>query len=59
MRTDWGGMLRLAARLGVPPKDFWALSLVEWRALTSETAAPALGRASLEALMARFPDGRG
>lgn len=55
--SPWPGMLRLAAlRLGVPPRDFWRLSLVEWRALTGEVVAPALDRAAFEALARRYPD---
>jgi uncharacterized phage protein (TIGR02216 family) len=48
--------LRLAARIGIPPRDFWALSLKEWRALTAPSGPAPLGRAELEALRHQFPD---
>lgn len=49
--ADW---LALAARLGVPPRDFWRLSLREWRALTAAISPPApMRRAELAALLAR------
>jgi len=38
------------------PRDFWSLSLVEWRAMTAPRAAPALSRGELETLMQRYPD---
>ena len=57
MRADWAGALRAAIRLGIAPKDFWRLSLVEWTALTG-AAAPVLGRAGLADLMTRYPDGQ-
>ena len=57
MSARWRAALRLATvRLAIPPEAFWRLSLVEWRALTEAPAAPTLGRAALEALIARFPD---
>lgn len=52
----WAAPLRLALRLGVPPDVFWRLSLVEWRALTETPPTPALSRADLSALIARYPD---
>jgi hypothetical protein len=40
------------------PRDFWALSLPEWRALLNpRDAVPGLRRAELEHLMRAFPDG--
>ena len=57
MTPAWRDALRLAVlRLGLAPEAFWRLSLAEWRALTEVPAAPALGRAALDALIARFPD---
>lgn len=53
---SWAAPLRLALSLGLPPEAFWRLSLTEWRALTQAPRAPALNRASLEALIARYPD---
>ncbi|MEN0652568.1 MULTISPECIES: phage tail assembly chaperone [Hyphobacterium] len=42
--------------MGITPRDFWQLSLKEWRALTQATGPAPLGRDELEALRARFPD---
>ena len=57
MTTPWPDLLRLAAtRFRIPPEAFWRLSLIEWRALTAEGAAPALDRAGFEALTRRYPD---
>jgi hypothetical protein len=57
MKTDWGEMLRFAARLGLPPADFWRVSLREWRMLTASPAAPeAMGRAVFERLAEAWPD---
>jgi uncharacterized phage protein (TIGR02216 family) len=41
--------------MGIAPKDFWRLSLVEWRALTGGEAE-ALSRAGFEALARQYPD---
>lgn len=45
------------ASLRLTPQTFWALSLPEWRALTTPPprAAP-LARADLETLMLQHPD---
>lgn len=60
MKERWRTWLRLAVlRFGLPPKDFWALSLSEWRALLAELQegeGAALDRAGLEALRAAYPD---
>ncbi|WP_165189981.1 phage tail assembly chaperone [Caulobacter soli] len=57
MNARWRAALRLATlTLAIPPETFWRLSLAEWRALTEAPAAPALNRAALDALIARFPD---
>jgi uncharacterized phage protein (TIGR02216 family) len=50
-------MLRTAVTLGIQPQAFWRLSLKEWRMLTARAEAPAMGRAAMEGLMARWPDG--
>lgn len=54
----WPSLLRLAAeRFGIPPREFWALSLAEWRALTSPPHAERpLSRAELDALLLEHPD---
>jgi len=55
--TPWAEMLRLAARAGVTPADFWRLSLKEWRMLTERLAGPVpMGRDGFERMMAAWPD---
>jgi uncharacterized phage protein (TIGR02216 family) len=47
-------------RLRLCPRDFWALSLCEWRALVDGhfgPARPAMTRGDLNALMKAYPDG--
>jgi uncharacterized phage protein (TIGR02216 family) len=47
-------------RLRLRPRDFWALSLCEWRALVDGhfgPAAPAMTRGDFNALMKAYPDG--
>lgn len=45
--------------LRLPPDLFWRLSLPEFAAMTGGFAtAQRMGRERLDALMARFPDGR-
>jgi len=57
MTVDWGDMLRLAARVGIPPVAFWRLSLKEWRMLTASPAvAGPMGRAAFERLREAWPD---
>lgn len=57
MKTPWGPMLRIAARLGVPPSTFWALSLTEWRMLTEMPAASEpLRRCEFERMAEAWPD---
>ncbi|WP_339738964.1 phage tail assembly chaperone [Maricaulis sp.] len=55
-RPDWHAALRLAARLGIAPREFWRLSLIEWRALAGAHDARPLSRAALQILMADYPD---
>jgi hypothetical protein len=58
-KTPWSAWLALAARaFALSPREFWRLSLREWRAL----AAPArvgLTRSELNTLASRFPDAQG
>lgn len=55
--SEWGAALQFAVlRLGIAPEAFWRLSLKEWRALTGDGGAPALGRGELERLMREHPD---
>jgi uncharacterized phage protein (TIGR02216 family) len=57
MKPHWRAALRLAAlQLALSPEAFWRLSLAEWRALAETPAGAVLGRAALDALIARFPD---
>lgn len=57
MKPHWRVALRLASlQLALSPEAFWRLSLAEWRALAEAPAAPVLDRATLDALIARFPD---
>ncbi|MBV9548270.1 MAG: phage tail assembly chaperone [Alphaproteobacteria bacterium] len=44
--------------MGLSPRDFWALSLPEWRALCEARfpAPPSLGRGALDQLMMQHPD---
>jgi len=58
MSSPWPEMMRTAVALGVSPEGFWRLSLREWRWLTARRAAEApMGRAALEEMAARWPDG--
>jgi hypothetical protein len=54
--TPWSTWLRVACMLGVSPVQFWALALLEWRALAVSAAGPSLSRAELQTLSQRFPD---
>jgi uncharacterized phage protein (TIGR02216 family) len=55
-RPDWFAALRAAARLGIGPRDFWQLSLIEWRAVVGPADARPLTRRALQILMADYPD---
>ena len=62
-RTDWDGLMRLGLGvLRLAPDVFWAMTPVELeRALEGAGIVPApgarpIGRAGLEALLARYPD---
>ncbi|SIS49752.1 rcc01693 family protein [Phaeovulum vinaykumarii] len=58
---DWAGLMRAGLQgLGLEPRVFWALTPVELAVMLGLGAGPgALGRAGLEDLIARFPDGAG
>ena len=61
MSAHWQGWFALGVlRFGLSPSAFWAMSVLEWRALCAAlapgTPAPP-DRAVLNALIARFPDG--
>ncbi|MBF0664381.1 MAG: phage tail assembly chaperone [Brevundimonas sp.] len=52
-------MMRLAARAGVAPADFWRLSLKEWRLLVEAPATSApMGRREFERMAEVWPDDR-
>lgn len=52
---DW---LRVAVKqFGLSPKEFWAMSVRDWRALIGENALSPLSRDSFEQLQSLFPDG--
>jgi uncharacterized phage protein (TIGR02216 family) len=57
-RIDWPGLMRLGLHgLGLQPRDFWSLTPLELMVMLGrEGADPGFSRASLDALMARFPD---
>lgn len=55
--TPWRAMIGAAAQYGVVPREFWRLSLREWRALLAPAAAiEALSRQAFENLARSFPD---
>lgn len=59
MNTPWARMMRLAARAGVAPADFWRLSLKEWRLLVEAPATSApMGRREFERMAEVWPDDR-
>ncbi|HEX6861035.1 MAG TPA: phage tail assembly chaperone [Caulobacteraceae bacterium] len=53
--TPWAAMLPLAVSMGITPREFWRLSLREWRALVGD-GGEVLGRAGFEELVRRYPD---
>jgi len=55
-KHNWAEALALANRLGLAPKAFWSLSLMEWHALTRPGAPRPLNRAELNALHANYTD---
>ncbi len=57
-RIDWPGLMRAGLHgLGLEPRDFWALTPIELMIMMGrEGADPGFSRASLDALMTRFPD---
>ncbi|MCR8723631.1 rcc01693 family protein [Frigidibacter sp. ROC022] len=57
---DWPGLMRAGLRgLGLEPRVFWRLTPAELRLMLGEVAAPAMARARLEELAARWPDRKG
>lgn len=61
---DWAGLMRVGLGvLRLSPNAFWSMTPREFAAACSAfegpAAEPAMARADLEALMARFPDRAG
>jgi len=56
---DWPALMRAGMQgLGLTPEAFWRLTPAELLLMLGDQAGPApMGRAGLEALAARFPDG--
>lgn len=55
--TPWRALIAAGFQLGVSPREFWRLSLREWRALTAPAAAAdVLSRAAFDELAQLFPD---
>lgn len=55
--TPWRALLGAAIALGIAPREFWRLSLREWRALSAPLLrVGGLARRDFEALSAQFPD---
>lgn len=54
--TPWRELVSVAAQAGLAPREFWRLSLKEWRAIIAPPSSHVLGRAELHALMGAFPD---
>jgi len=50
----WGEMLRAALGAGIQPREFWNLSLREWRWLAG--SSDALSAETLRGLMETYPD---
>ncbi len=58
MNENWPDWLRAASfRLGLTPKAFWALTVLEWRILVAggDRSGAALSRAELGQLLDAFP----
>jgi uncharacterized phage protein (TIGR02216 family) len=55
---DWPGLMRAGLHgLGLQPREFWALTPLELMVMLGRDGSqPGFSRASLESLMARFPD---
>lgn len=54
---DWPVLLKAGVQgLGLAPRDFWALTPAELALMLGAEARPAMGRARLEALLAKWPD---
>ena len=60
MTFDWPGLMRAGLiALRLKPAEFWALTPAELRLMLGEGALPTLGRARLDEMLARYPDGGG
>jgi uncharacterized phage protein (TIGR02216 family) len=55
--TPWRAWMAFGlGRLGLSPREFWTMSLAEWRAVLAAQEPYALGRRELEDLMLEHPD---
>lgn len=45
-------------RLGLSPREFWRMSVTEWRAALGQGREGALTRSELDALVKEHPDAR-
>lgn len=52
----WAEMFRSALSVGLSPREFWALSLKEWRWLAAGNGTP-FNPEHLHELMKEYPDG--
>lgn len=59
LKDNWpfDAWLNLAVtRFGLPPREFWAMSVKDWLTLTAPTNPQGLSRDGFAALSARYPD---
>jgi uncharacterized phage protein (TIGR02216 family) len=55
--TPWRAWMMFGlGRLGLSPREFWTMSLTEWRAIMAAHEPPVLERTELETLMQEHPD---
>lgn len=55
--TPWGPWMRFGMGvLRLSPREFWAMSLTEWRAILAAHEPPLMGREEMVTLMQEHPD---
>jgi hypothetical protein len=52
----WDRMILAALKLGIPPSEFWRLSLREWQTLTRSRSGSDFRASDLSQLIAAYPD---
>ena len=52
-QNPWAQMMRLAISIGITPREFWQLSVSEWKMLVGENN-PTLNRHEFENLLKEF-----